>query len=100
MSESTQPATQPESAESAPVVAPKRRWGRRLFAFAVVLVLGLVGVSAMLFLTGRGQRIALDVMLDRARATLAGDLVVDGIRSVAGPAQQLGLNPQHVHCVA
>ena len=36
-----------------------RRWGRRLFAFAVVLVMGLAGVSVGLVRTERGQRIAL-----------------------------------------
>ena len=82
MSESTRSATQPESAESAPDAAPsRRRWPGRLFALAVVLVLGLIGVSVLLVKTGRGQRIALDLMVERARASLAGDLVVDGIRS-------------------
>ena len=83
MSESTRPPTQPASAETvtATTNAPKKRWPRRLFAIAVALVLGLIGGYLMLVKTSRGHRVALDLLLDRTRATLAGDLVVDGIRS-------------------
>ena len=73
--------TQHASGESPTDAPPRKKWPRRLFAVAVVLVLGLIGVSVGLVRTGRGQRIALNMMLDRARASLAGELVVDGIRS-------------------
>jgi len=56
-------------------------WGRRILAVVVLLVLVLLGVTVTLVKTGRGQSIALELVLDRARTSLAGDLVVDGIRS-------------------
>ncbi len=81
MSDSTRPTPVPELADSPHQAAPKRSRRRRMFAMAAVLVLSLVGVSVMLVRMGRAQRFALDAMLDRARASLAGDLTVDGISS-------------------
>ena len=80
MSDSTRPTPVPELADSPHGAAPKGSWRRRMFAMAAVLILSLVGVSVLLVRTGRAQRFALDVMLDRARTSLAGDLIVDGIR--------------------
>ena len=79
MSDSTRPTPVPELADSPHGAAPKGSWRRRMFAMAAVLILSLVGVAVLLVRTGRAQRFALDVMLDRARTSLAGDLIVDGI---------------------
>ena len=81
MTVSDQAPAEPDSAESPRGAVVKRGWGRRLLVGAVLLALGLVGVTVTLVKTGRGQRVALDLMLDRARNSLAGDLVVEGIRS-------------------
>ena len=58
-----------------------RRWGRRAAwlaaALLVLLALGLVALSQ----TRRGQTLVLERALDRIRASLAGELTVDGIRS-------------------
>ncbi|MEE2847513.1 MAG: translocation/assembly module TamB domain-containing protein [Gemmatimonadota bacterium] len=74
-------STQPASGESPADPAPRRKWGRLLFGFALALVLALAGVSAALVKTGRGHRVVLNQMLGRISESLAGDLVVDGIRS-------------------
>ncbi len=74
-------STQPASGESPADPAPRRKWGRLLFGFVLALVLALAGVSAGLVKTGRGHRVVLNQMLGRISESLAGDLVVDGIRS-------------------
>ena len=70
-----------DSAESPPEAPSKKRWGRRVVTVVVLLAVGLAGVAVTLVRTGRGQRIALEMVLDRARTSLSGDLVVGGIRS-------------------
>jgi autotransporter translocation and assembly factor TamB len=74
-------STTPESAETASEAAPKRKFVKRLLQLSLVSILGLVVASTLVIKTSRGHRIALGVTMDKARALLVGDLVVDEIRS-------------------
>ncbi len=61
------------------------RWMRRggkgtLFLLATVMVLAL-GFLAYLTQTDKGQRMALEFLLDQVRGSLAGELTIGGIRS-------------------
>ena len=55
----------------------RRRAGWSLAALVALLALGLVGLSQ----TSRGHALVLERVLDRLRASLAGELSVEGIRS-------------------
>lgn len=74
------PGPRNPSAEEA-VPRRRRRWGRGLLITLLLIVIVVGGVGAALVMSGRGQRIVLDAVLSRARDQLAGELVVDAIRS-------------------
>ena len=78
----------PSVAEGDEEVRRSWRWRRRLVrvrrvlkgGFGIILLVTLIGVG-LLSQTGRGQDLALRTVLDRVRSSLAGELIVVGVRS-------------------
>jgi hypothetical protein len=78
--EAADPATGSEAAER-PRGRRRSRW-RRALAWAGWSLVLLVALTVLFFTqTVRGQRIVMDEVLERVRGALAGELVVEGVRS-------------------
>lgn len=71
----------------------RRRWGRGLLILLFVAGVAIGGTVAALLRSAPGQRLVLDLALDRVRGALAGTLTIDEIRSpsLLGGAMLLGV---------
>ena len=59
----------------------RKRWGRRLLGVLFLIGILVGGAGVALVRLGGGQRLVLNSILGKVRGALAGNLVVDGIRS-------------------